>query len=400
MLRNATPTAGSAEMIAGRVQVARDRAGLSQQTVAETMGWKAQTVSDLERGVRQLKASELAQLSALLGVPYGALLGLEEIPGEPFVLWRTTGNRPHRADESRKRREAQLRDRAQRYALLVEWTNEAPTHELPDFPVDVRTMTRGEAETLANQCLRTLRLGSTPARNLAETLEAEFGVRIFYEDLSLDGDGSAACTRESAFGSAILVSSAEPPWRRAFSIAHELFHLVTWEATRKTWRDSLDASASSWYSDLERRANDFAGALLLPAESLRESFQKRTDSTAGVLAPHDAAQLAIHFGVSRDALAIRLHSLRLIDESTKQLLRTDHEFDSAWRALTVVLTHPPASTFSERYRQLVQVAYRRGEIGRAKAATLLEIALPELARSGFDAAAHDVGDDEVDAALR
>lgn len=386
-------------MIAGRVQEARNRAGLSQRDVAEAMGWSSQTVSDLERGQRQLKAFELTQLSTLFGVPYGALLGLEDLPGEPFVLWRTAANQPHRADDRRKRREAQLRDRAHRYSMLVEWTNEAPTQELPEFPIDVKSMTRTQAEALGSQCITALRLGPTPARTLVDTLETEFGVRVFFEDLSLDGDGSAACTREPGFGPAILVNSAEAPWRRAFSVAHELFHLVTWSATRREQRAIADGAIWSWYSELERRANDFAGALLLPVEPLRESFEKRTASTQGELGPNDAAQLAMHFGVSRDALAIRLCDLRLITESTKQSLLKGQEYVCAWRALTRGQQEQPASAFSERYRHLVQVAYRRGEIGRAKAAYLLEVPPSDLSRSGFDAKSLEVVD-EADPALR
>lgn len=370
--------------IAKVVKEARKRAGLVQREVAEKMGWASdETVSSIERGDRALKADEVLALAALFRVPAAALLGLEPLPGRPLVLWRTDAGAPHGNLDVQRRRELDLYDRAQRYARLTTWVNEPAVSPLPQYTIDSRSLASPRARVLATQCRSAMNLGNVPGRILIETLERDYGVRVFFEDLGGDGDGSAATTMDKEFGPAILVNRAEPAWRRNFSVAHELFHLVTWDSIAAAWGEFEDGSTPPWYRALEQCANAFANAFLLPDEALREAFEQRTRGQ--LLLPHDAAQLALFYQVSLQVLAIRLETLGLICEETKHRMVKEEEYRQAWVEHSRGRADPRTGVFTDRFIQLVRTAFTRGEIGRAKAAAMLEAPISSLGEFGFDA---------------
>ena len=101
------------------------------------------------------------------------------------------------------------------------------SYEFPQRKVDLERMTFEDAVKLALHVSHDFNLGSRPALALENTLQDRFWVKIWYEDLG--GDGSAASTYGN-FGPAILMNSKEAPWRRNYSFAHEVFHLVTWSS--------------------------------------------------------------------------------------------------------------------------------------------------------------------------
>ncbi len=373
---------GSPHTIAAAVRQSRERAGLSQDQVARELGWKAgETVSAVERGDRQLKAFELAKLAKVLRVSMEALLGLEPMPAPALVLWRTETSHPHADPVQRLQREAALIERASRYALVVQWANERPTRQLPQIQYDPTRANTVLAQELGQRVAGDLNLGSRPARTLLSTLEETYGVKVFYEALGDDADGSAASAM-GEFGAAVLISRDEPPWRRHFSLAHELFHLLTWNSVHPLWERDASNDGPPWYDTLEHQANAFASALLLPSGEVLESATAKVRD--GKVTGADLAALALDFGVSLDAIAIRLSVLGFISEADKNRVRRDPAFEAVWRAATQGLWTTQELPFTDRFVMLVRSAYQRGEIGRAKAAQCLEVPLGELVRFGFD----------------
>ena len=70
-----------------------------------------------------------------------------------------------------------------------------------------------------------LNLGSRPALSLQKVMEQILQIKILFTQLS--EFGSAASTVHPEFGAAIVVNSEEAPWRINFTLAHELFHIIT-----------------------------------------------------------------------------------------------------------------------------------------------------------------------------
>ena len=87
------------EIIAAAIRARREALGLSQQDLAEAVGFGShQIVSDLERGRRDVKAWELAKIADVLHTRLPALMGLElGGPAASRVFWRVgapTADRP------------------------------------------------------------------------------------------------------------------------------------------------------------------------------------------------------------------------------------------------------------------------------------------------------------------
>ena len=165
------------EALAAAVRRARDRAGLTQEDLAAQAGFpNPQTVSDIERGVRDVKARELQRIARALHTSYDVLLGTRAEP-TARVLWRRgTGAVP-------RTQEAEFLERANRYAMLEEWCDLPPAEPLPEFPFNPATATYAGVDGLASRVARTLDLGSRPATALVTVLEERFRVKIFYADL-------------------------------------------------------------------------------------------------------------------------------------------------------------------------------------------------------------------------
>ena len=70
--------ADSRQVIASRLRLAREMAGLSQGQVAKLAGWHRPTVSEIEAGRRRVSAEELSGLSELYGVGVSWVLEEEE----------------------------------------------------------------------------------------------------------------------------------------------------------------------------------------------------------------------------------------------------------------------------------------------------------------------------------
>jgi Zn-dependent peptidase ImmA (M78 family)/DNA-binding XRE family transcriptional regulator len=372
----AAPVGTEAQRIGAAVRERRLALGISQKSLAMTAALPAaQTVSEIEKGDRELKAVELVRVARALHVEPSELLGVEtRTNADPRVLWRR-GSRP-----LDRVREAQLLERARRYAQLEQWCNEVAQRRLPDYEFNPATATYRDVEHLAARVREEMKLGPVPERTLLRSLEEDFGVKVFFEhlDAESDGDCSAACVRSSEFGAAILMNAVEVPWRRLFSFAHELFHLVTWTAVEQTWAASgaTGVEEPSWYKRLESYADTFAANVLMPEESLTSRFDSKVRD--GKISRSDIVQLAVEFGVSTQALVFRLETLRRLSRASRELLLHDSSMQAMRKALQP--QSPPVRVpLPERFETLARSAYLRREVGKSIVAKYLERSVAELA---------------------
>jgi Zn-dependent peptidase ImmA (M78 family)/DNA-binding XRE family transcriptional regulator len=348
------------ESVAEAVRAAREALGFTQQKLAELSGFaNLQTVSDIERGQREVRSWELVKIASALHTTVAALLDTPTGADLARVFWRRGGLAAHRPEV-----EAVFRERVRRYADLERLCGVGPAALLPDIEIDPEHVSYAEAERLANEVSRTLDLGSRPASGLTKVLETRYRVKIFYEDL---GEGeSAACVRD-AEGAAILMNRTEPPWRRNYNFAHELFHLVTWSAVDRSW---LRDGEPDWYASLEKVANSFAAVLLLPASEVHAEVARRLES--GELEDADLIDIARDFDVSTDALVWRLVNLRFMTEEQARTRLSDPEFRRRDRMSMRGLWTEPDAGLPERYRRLARLAFDKGVLSRTRAATYLE----------------------------
>ena len=348
--------------IGTRIKAAREAMGMKQEELARAVGFASrQILSDLERGVRDVKASEAARIARLLHVDLASLLS--ESQARPPVLWRA---QPSEGAESIEAEFLQWCGRQRRVLKLLD---QRPPDRLPVYDRDLAQMTYADADRLATDIGRLLGLGVRPARALGTALESRFDVTIWYLDTPR---GCAACTR-GEHGVSILVPRSEAPWRRHFDIAHELFHLLTWASGRQ---DAPQWEATAAGRHAEQLANAFAASLLVPAEVVLRELEERSSARRVKLA--ELVAMARDFGVSLETLVWRLHNLGLWPERAVVDGLLDNprlrEFDRASQARE--WSEPPE--LPERFVQAAYAATLRGRLSRAQLATYLRCGLPDL----------------------
>ena len=318
-----------------------------------------QTLSKIEGGERTLKAAELFTFAKAYYTSINELLGVQESrPGASF-LWRSEGKRDERAQA-----EGRIARHCANYALL-ERSLGLPRTE--GFPMLVKSResirTGAEVDEVAARACNLLNLGKRPACALSKVVEQEYRVKLLY--LPLSDAGSAASIIHPDWGPVIAVNSDEAPWRRAYDLGHEVFHLLTWDVVMPD-----ESQDTELHRDLEKKANRFSSTLLLPEDEVRVEVQKLLARSSSV-SFSDLVDLAREFGVSTKAFLYRLANLRFLAWDQADELAKNEDLTSIdkkkrkgdWGA-------PPKS---ERFVLLAVQCLRKGLLSRGKFAEMLEI---------------------------
>lgn len=350
--------------LAENIRDRREQLGLTQAQLAKRAGFNApQIVSSIERNEREVKATELAAIARALHCDLMDLFADDHDHVEaPIVAWR---ERPTAGAEDQAARFLQL---CEWYSLAEQWAHEENDCDLPDAPPPRGVPTVSWARSIAEQVRDALGLGSLPAASLYQTLEERCGVKIFYFD---DLIGSAACAR-GEFGAGVALNASEVPWRRNFSLAHELFHLVTWDYLGPE-PDDTDAI---WSSHIETLANAFASSLLLPEAATRRSLEAHRDEQS--ITWRGLVEVAREFDVSTEALLWRLVSLGMVSEKQVRQLLENPGFRTVDR-MTFAPIHGP-DLLPERYLRLLETAYLRGEVSAGRVAEMTGQSLADVHR--------------------
>jgi Zn-dependent peptidase ImmA (M78 family)/transcriptional regulator with XRE-family HTH domain len=346
-----------------RIKEARNRLGVTQQQLADAAGLEhIQTVSQIENGERAVKAWELARLAGVLHTSIGDLLKEEPLVA-PVVLWRD------QPDNGYQEIETEFILLSRNYNFVERLSGAKSKAQLPLYRGPGETFGYREAGALAAEVGQTMNLGRVPATSLTKILEEDFGIKIFYRD-ELAGSAASAV---GDFGQAILMNASEAPWRRNYNFAHELFHLLTWDAMPPA-RLRQDEGLREQF---EKFANFFASCLLLPADCVVASFEKRLDDRKISFA--DLIEIAQEFDVSTEALLWRLVNLRRLDREVVGKALGDPEFRQLDRSTMSGRWWNPQS-LSDRYVRLCRLCFQKGQLSRAKLADLLGKSLAELRR--------------------
>jgi Zn-dependent peptidase ImmA (M78 family)/transcriptional regulator with XRE-family HTH domain len=345
-----------AENIRGR----REQLGLTQAQLAERVGFSApQIVSSIERGEREVKAIELASIAKALRCNLMDLF-TEDLEAAPVVAWR---ERPDAGAEDQAARFIQL---CEWYALAEKWADEERECLLPDVRMPRGAPTLSWARATAEEVRADLGLGSLPAASLHQTLEERCSVKIFYfRDLR----GSAACARGN-FGAGVALNATEVPWRRNFSLAHELFHLVTWEYLGPV----ESGTEGAWSANVETLANTFASSLLLPESALLESLDQHREERG--ISWRSLVEVAREFDVSTEALLWRLVSLNMLTDRQARQLLADPVFRDIDRMTFAPIREP--DLLPERYLRLLETSYLQGEVSAGRVAEMTGQSLADV----------------------
>jgi Zn-dependent peptidase ImmA (M78 family)/transcriptional regulator with XRE-family HTH domain len=364
---------GLSDRIAARLRQARSELGLTLAQASARMGFENyQVLMNIEKGERAVKAYELVKFCEVYMRHLEFFLTEGEPGPRPAVAWR------ERTNEKRARWfEGKFLTYCEDYARLETLANGQPT----EFQLTCQTGINSydAAVGLGEDLGRRLDLGSHPAHGLCAVLE-ERGVKIMADDL---GDAGSAASTRGEFGAGVLVNRRSAPWRVNYDLAHELFHLLTWDQ----FLPSGPSGANGEKPMADRYADAFASAFLLPGATVVQEFRDRTRGKD--FSYLDWVTMATDFGVSRQALLYRLINLRLVTKQSADKAMDSDAAKQADRDVRRAARCQPIEWPTPRFVAIAFKCLQRGRVSRARFAQLMGIRRGEvdlfLAERGYDA---------------
>ena len=348
-------------MIGHRLRIARAAAGLSLRDLSAQIDGlvTAQAIGKYERNEDMPRSGVLLALADALNVSEDYLLSDDDLVLEG-VEFRKKPDTTAREEAAIEANSVHLLERYLAIEDLlhlksVDW--EKP-RSAPHPVSDIR-----DAEDAARSVREDWGLGNDPIPQLAELLE-ERGIKVL--SLSLQNiDGLAAKVRRKDHMAARVVVVKSDAWseRKRFTLAHELGHMV------------MDPSPDMSEEEIEKAAHRFAGAFLIPADTLRaEMGSNRSSVSIGEL-----VALKERFGVSIQAIAYRCKDLGILNQSA--FVRLFKLFNQrGWRKPPYAEPGaiPPMWEEPKRFERLCYRALAENMIGEPRAAELLGISVREL----------------------
>jgi Zn-dependent peptidase ImmA (M78 family) len=362
------------ETIGTRLQAARRALGLTQTDVAEHMDMVTSTVSAIEAGKRAVTGTELYRFAQIYGRPAAHFLGGEAAGAtESFqYLFRAA------ADKLFERRPlVELEQLAVDYDLVEELAGAPP---LP-MPVDYSGFefrSDQDAETLAEMERARLGIGDGPIADLVDLLDSTVGIRTFLIPVQQD-NWSSVSVKDRSGRPCIAINSKEPAYRRRYDLAHEYGHVLVHLFRRDGAPAHIDLRAPvGRVSADERFADAFASAFLMPRRAVLGQLDRVLRANAGRFTDFDLVHLAMHFGVSGQAMTNRLATLRKVSRDAYQdyWIKGGHRFNALAEMLGYNVADPHGFwerpvILPPRFRYLAIRAYEDDEISLAKLAELL-----------------------------
>ena len=359
-----------------RLTEARKAVGFSLGQAAELLGFNNyQTLSAIESGTRKVNAYELGAMADLYGRSLDYFFQAD-MASDPIPLWRKLPE----SDIGKIQRV--FLSFLENYSKLEEllslrrrWKGIQRNYERADFSE------RGfnVADKLGAEICDLLDLGSRPAANLLNVLENDLRIKILH--VPLDSGLSGASVVDSTLGVGILINANDAPWRRNFDLAHELFHVVTWNVF--SHREVGDGTVKT---KPEQYADAFASSLLLPKRHLLNALEEVTINHQ--IRYVDIIELAKDFGVSTIAVLWRLVTLGILKKPNVEKAIDDPELGKIDHSMRVGM-YPKhrRSKFPTRYVSLACRCLLEGRISRGTFAKYLEIERADvdgfLKKSGF-----------------
>ncbi|WP_165449103.1 XRE family transcriptional regulator [Rhizobium ruizarguesonis] len=352
----------AANFIGPRIKALREERNLSQDDLARLFGFKdRQTVSAIETGERRVTAEELMIAVEKLGASLDYFTDPFLLIGEGRFSWRQTNVGPQRLnayERSAGRWIAAFRAIAPQVGRVAPLLRRAlGLHKGSRFEDAMEAGERFVAE---------FELGDVPAARLSEVMERELGILVLHVN-AVDGISGAACRLPEL--DVVLINRHEVVGRRHFDLAHELFHILTWDAMPP---EHSEEARETGGNRVEQLANNFASAVLMPAAVL-DRF--------GDWAAIPERELPARLNAAADALLVTASALKW------RLVALDRLKPAAARAVPDatlrnngrdVAPVAPPPLFSKPFLEVIALAVDQGRVSARRAAGVVDLTVDEL----------------------
>ncbi len=351
-----------------RIKALREERKLSQDDLARIFRFKdRQTVSAIENGERRLSAEELLTAVEKLGAPLDYFTNPFLLAGEGKFSWRQSDVVPQRLDAFERS--------AGRWIAAQKVLAPQVGRPAPNLRQALKLTSKSsfeDAMAAGERFAADFNLGPVPAARLAGAMERELGILVLMVD-AIEGVSGAACRLPEL--DVVLINRHEVPGRRNFDLAHELFHILTWDAMPP---EHVEESTEQSRIRVEQLANNFASALLMPAAVLEQYGPWSGDIVDCLNATANALL------VTATAMKWRLVALGwLTAAAAKQIpdtaLRNNNQPPPLLSKVPRDSEEEPPRLFSRPFMEVVRLAIRGGQLSARRAADLLDMSLDELA---------------------
>ena len=288
-----------------RLKTARETANVTQDAAAKAASIARTTLVSIEKGQRAARLEEIQALSRFYGVSANSLMRREAVLVDLVPRFRSL---PGTGDVGIEQAARTLNDLVRAEVELenilgIQKPNNYPA-EKTILPGDVRKQAEQDAQNLRNW----LGLGEGPIQNLFALLELQLGIRVYAR--KLDAKISGLFSYDEAVGACVLINACHREDRRAMTGAHELGHFIATRRRPEVYQDEKYENSRE-----ERYANAFSSAFLAPARAVMEKFKELTIGSTHLTRRH-IILLAHFFGISRQAMVLRLEELGLTKKGT------------------------------------------------------------------------------------
>ena len=352
-------------LIGQRLKALRKEKSLSQEDSARVFGFKdRQTVSAIETGERRLSAEELLLAVQKLGAPLEYFTDPFRLVGEGRFNWRQSGV-PAQVLGAYERVAGQL---IAAFRTLGTEIGEKPPLERRSLRLDEDLALRGRRR--GRRALRcAIQPRRRPSQRLAEVMERDLDILVLMVTPTHAGVSGAACRLPDL--DVVLINRDEVPGRRHFDLAHELFHILTWEAMPPCHIE--DATETGGANRVEQLANAFAAALLMPLSVVEAAADWRSLRGKSLIGGLNAT--ADRLGVTAMALLWRLVSLGLLDRAEARGVPADALRFNGRKKKAAGEAQP---LYSKRFVEIVARAVDEGRVSTRKIASLLGLSVDDL----------------------
>jgi len=351
--------------IGRRLEALRKKQRLTQDQLARRIGFKdRQTISAMETGARRIGVDELVRAAEVLNARLEDFTDPFRLVGEGEFSWRQSDVAADRLEACQQMAGGWIAA----YRALAPRSGQPLPLTRPSLRL-TRQSSYEDARAAGERFAAEHNLGECPALRLIGALERDLGILVLMFDAGEEISGAACRLPEL---DTILISRHEVEGRRHFDLAHELFHVLTWDAIPPKRSETPRPTKGD---RAEQLANSFASALLMPTATLERHGEWFFPAQQALVARLNST--ANELRVTSSALRWRLVALGKLNRATAKSLPEDALRNNG--GTTAPGKTPPP--FSKPFVQALAHAVRTGHVSVRRMASLLNMtadSLPDL----------------------
>ena len=276
--------------------MAKEAAGLTQAAIAQHAGVSQSLFSKIENGLEDPSAEFLTKAAEITSVPVEFFSQSDSVLPETLfdIFHKKRITLPAKPLKKANARAQMIRLQISRLLRTLDVPAILP---FPSFPLE----RHDSVEEIAALTRSIWRIPYGPFPNLVDAVEAT-GTVVMYSDLEHEKLGAMSLPGAGSYGTHIVVINDRlPSSAQRFALAHEVGHLVMHEGVASP--------------EMEKEADDFASALLLPAADVTPKLRN--------VRFRDLGALKSYWRVSLAALIYRAHALQLISDRHYRVLNME-----------------------------------------------------------------------------